>query len=114
MKPLQHTTPSALLTTLSEVMHWRESLLQLHAHLARHLARPEPYARALRFVQGLLSTVERKNGWHLAEQARETTPYGMQRLLWGAVWDVEGVRDEIRAFGLEHLGTSDASIALDE
>ena len=32
-----------------------------------------------------------------AEQAREATPYGMQRLLSQAVWDVDGVRDEMRA-----------------
>src|SRR6266487_202906 len=114
MKHLEHTTSSALLTTLSEVIRWRESLRELHARLAGHFARPEPYARALRFVQGILSTVERKNGWQLAEQARETTPYGMQRLLSQATWDTDGVRDEIRAFVLEHLGTSDAIIALDE
>jgi SRSO17 transposase len=65
-------------------------------------------------VQGLLSAVERKNGWQLAEQARETTPYGMQRLLSQATWDAGDVRDEIRAFVLEHLGTLHAIIALDE
>jgi SRSO17 transposase len=114
MKPSQDNTPSPVLTTLSDVIHWREALRELHARLACHFARPEPYARALRYVQGILSTAERKNGWQLAEQAREATPYGMQRLLSGAVWDADGVRDEIRAFVLQHVGSKHLIAALDE
>lgn len=102
------------MTTLAEVIHGHESLHQLHARLASHFARKEPFERALRFVQGILSSVERKNGWQLAEQAREATPYGMQRLLSEAVWDQDGVRDELRAFALEHLGHRDLIAAIDE
>src|SRR5713226_9998534 len=114
MKPSQHTIPSPLLTTLSDVMRWRSSLLQMHARLACYFARPEPHQRLLRFLQGIVSQVERKNGWQLAEQARETTPYGMQRLLSQAVWDEDGVRDEVRALALQQLGTSQAIVAIDE
>src|SRR5438105_2862602 len=114
MKSPQHNTPLVELTTLSDVVGWRTSLIQLHARLASHFARPEPFQRALRFVQRLLSSAERKNGWHLAEQAREATPYGMQRLLSGAVWDVDGVRDEIRTFALQHLGSRHLIAAIDE
>jgi SRSO17 transposase len=114
MKSSQHNTPLANVTTLSDVIHWRESLQQLHARLAPHFARPEPFRRALRFVEGILSEAPRKNGWQLAEQAREPTPYGMQRLLSQAIWDVEGVRDELRAFALEHLGRRDLIAAIDE
>jgi SRSO17 transposase len=66
------------------------------------------------FLQGLLSATERKNGWQLAEQAREATPYGMQRLLSQAVWDTDGVRDDLRSYALEQLGTQEAIIAIDE
>ncbi len=66
MKSSQDNTLSAELTTLSDVMAWYTSLTQLHAHLAPHFARPEPFQRALRFVQGILSDTPRKNGWHLA------------------------------------------------
>ena len=114
MKPFQHTIPSPLLTTLSDVIRWQSSLVQLHARLACYFARPEPYQRVLRFVQAILSNVERKNGWQVAEQAREATPYGMQRLLSQAIWDEDGVRDEVRTFALEHLGTSQAIVAIDE
>src|SRR6266516_6582696 len=108
MKLAQHNTSPASLTTATDVIRWHCSLMQLHARLAPHFARPEPYARMLRFLQGILSQVERKNGWQLAEHAREATPYGMQRLLSQAVWDVGLVRDELRAYALEHLGTHEA------
>src|SRR6266550_9525256 len=114
MKPSQDTTAPPEVTTLSDVLAWQQSLRLLHAGLASHFARPEPFARALRFVQGILSTVERKNGWQLAEQAREATPYGMQRLLSQAIWDADLVRDDLRAYALEHLGTQDAMLAIDE
>jgi hypothetical protein len=39
---------------------------------------------------GISSDTSRKNGWHLAEHAREARPDGMQRLLAHAVWDTEG------------------------
>lgn len=78
------------------------------------ISRAEPRRRALAFLHGILSQVERKNGWQLAEHAREATPYGMQRLLASAVWDVERVRDELRAYALEQLGTHEAILAIDE
>src|SRR5260370_38044958 len=113
MEPSQDTTPPTGLTTLSEVMAWQQSLPLLHAGLASRFARPEPFARALRFVQGMLGTVERKNSWQLAEQAREATPYGMQRLLSQAVWDTDGVRDDLRTFVLQQLGSSPLTVVVD-
>jgi SRSO17 transposase len=38
----------------------------------------------------------------------------MQRLLSQAVWDTDGVRDDLRAYVLEQLGTGGAIIAIDE
>jgi hypothetical protein len=40
----------------------------------------------------LLSPVERKNGWQLAEVHGETTPYGVQHLWGRAIWDAEALR----------------------
>lgn len=56
----------------------------------------------------------RKNGWQLAEQAGETRPDGMQRLLNHAVWDEDRVRDELRKYVLERLGAEHAIVAIDE
>ena len=38
----------------------------------------------------------------------------MQRLLSQAVWDTDGVRDDLRAYTLEHLGQESAILVIDE
>jgi hypothetical protein len=68
---------------------------------APRFRRAEPRRRALAYLRGLLSPVERKNGWQLAEEAGEATPDGMQRLLAVADWDVDAVRDDLRAHVVE-------------
>jgi SRSO17 transposase len=65
-------------------------------------------------VSGLVAGLERKNGWTLAERAGEKVPDGMQRLLRAADWDVDGVRDDVRDFVVEHLGDHAAVLAGDE
>jgi hypothetical protein len=55
-------------------------------------------------VSGLVAGLERKNGWTLAEQAGENSPDGVQRLLRWADWDIDGVRDDLRGYLIEHLG----------
>jgi len=114
MKYHHHTTPEGAKTTPNQVMQWAQALASLHARIAPRFARPEPRGRVLTYLQGLLSSTERKNGWQLAEHAREATPYGMQRLLASAVWDANLVRDDLRAYVLEHLGTPRAILVLDE
>ena len=43
------------------------------------------------YLRGLLSPVERKNGWQLAEEAGDQTPYATQHLLGRAVWSADEV-----------------------
>ena len=103
MKPPQRTTPAPSGPTLREISRWHEHLRQLHARLRPHFARPEVHQHALCYLQAVLSDVPRKNGWQLAEQARQAHPYGMQRLLSAAVWDQEAVRNEVRRLVSETL-----------
>src|SRR5215216_4747694 len=69
---------------------WADGLVELHERIGGRFERVEPRRRALAYLQGLLSQVERKNSWWLAEQAGEQTPDGMQRLLNGSGWNAEG------------------------
>src|SRR5438128_745029 len=92
MTPPEHTTPAPLGPTLGEISRWHEHLRQLHARLRPHFARPEAHQHALRYLQAVLSDIPRKNGWQIAEQARQARPYGIQRLLSAAVWDPDAVR----------------------
>lgn len=114
MKDDSFSLPQEAQTTITDVVQWSEELARLHARIAPHFARPEPRRRVLAYLQGLLSETPRKNSWQLAEQAGESTPYGMQRLLSSAVWDVARVRDELRAYVLKQLGTHQAIVAIDE
>jgi SRSO17 transposase len=97
MKSPEHTTSVQVDPTLRQISRWHERLRELHARLRPHFARPEAHQHALRYLQAILSDVPRKNGWQIAEQAREAHPYGMQRLLSAAIWDQDAVRDELRA-----------------
>ena len=100
-------------TTITDVVRWSQELDRLHARIAPRFARPEPRRRALAFLHGILSTTSRKHGWQLAEHAREARPDGMQRLLSSAVWDTDGVRDDLRIYALEHLGHQSAIVVID-
>ena len=93
---------------------WRAGLDGLHARIADRFRRPEVRARARRYLAGLLERVERKNGWQLAEQLGERQPRGVQRLLDAARWDADAVRDDLRAYVVEHLGSPEGVLVVDE
>ena len=81
---------------VAEVARWAKGIEGVHECIAGRFRRPEPRRRVLDYLRGLLSPVERKNGWQLAEQAGDATPYGVQHLLSTYVWDADLVRDDLR------------------
>lgn len=99
---------------LAEVEQWVTDLGLLVERIGPHFARPETRQHALTYLQGLLSPIERKNSWQLAEASGNVTPYGVQHLLGRAVWDEDAVRDELRAYVVEHLGDPDGVLVVDE
>jgi SRSO17 transposase len=99
---------------VEEVQAWAAGLWALHARIAGRFARAEPRRRVLSYLRGLLGNVTRKNGWQLAEHAGERTPDGMQRLLATADWDPDLVRDDLRAYVVEHLGDPGGVLVVDE
>jgi SRSO17 transposase len=82
--------------------------------VAGRFSRVEPRWRARAFVLGLLSGLRRKNCWTIAEHAGDATPDRMQHLLAGARWDADAVRDDVRSYVAEHLGSPDAVLVVDE
>jgi SRSO17 transposase len=87
---------------------------QLHERIAGRFARSEPRSRVREYVSGLVTGLERKNGWTLAEWAGEVSPDGMQRLLRRADWDVDGVRDDVRDYIVEQLGDPSGVLIADD
>lgn len=84
------------------------------SRIAGRFSRVEPRRRVRRLVSGLLSDLPRKNCWTLAEHAGDTTPDGMQHLLHRAKWDADAIRDDIRAYVVEHLHDTEAVLVVDE
>jgi len=97
-----------------EPARWQAGLEELLGRVAGRFGRVEPRWRARAFVVGLLADLPRKNCWTLAEHAGHASPDGMQHLLGRAVWDEDGVRDEIRDYLVEHLGDPQAVLVVDE
>jgi SRSO17 transposase len=81
--------------------------------MAGRFARVETRRRARGFL-GLLADLPRKSCWTIAEHAGDTDPHGMQHLLNRAVWDTDGVRDDLRDHVTTHLGDADAVLVVDE
>lgn len=103
------TGPSA-----SDIAGWSADLARLHKRIAPQFERAEARARSLRYLTGLLANIERKNGWQLAEHAKEKTPDGMQRLLARAKWEADAVRDDLRHYVVEHIGDPQGIFVIDE
>ncbi|MEQ4717996.1 transposase [Nonomuraea sp. B19D2] len=107
------------MAALARVEHLSAARLQADldaafALVAGRFRRSEVRQRARACLAGMLSGLERKNGWSLAEFAGEGTPDGMQRLFNAAKWDVDGVRDDIGTYLMEYLGEADGILVGDD
>src|SRR5258707_712231 len=54
---------------------WTTAFNKLSQRIKCYFVRPESNSRALPYVQGLMSSAKRKNGWQVSEEVGETTPY---------------------------------------
>jgi SRSO17 transposase len=99
---------------LETVRTWMLWQTEVERRIGAQFARREVRGRAWAYIRGLLSPVERKNGWQLAEVNGETTPYGVQHLLGRAIWDADALRDALRPYVVEHLGAPQAVLVVDE
>ena len=70
------------MTTSAEVGEWAAGVDDVVARIAGRFGRSEPRRRAAAYLRGLLSPIERKNGWQLAEAAGDRTPDGVQECKW--------------------------------
>lgn len=96
------------------LLGWEQELKALKQRLGNVFGRREVRDTACAFIDGLLSSAERKTGWLLAEQAGFDRPWRMQALLGRSKWDADALRDEIRNYTLETLGDADGVLVVDE
>ncbi len=100
--------------TPPDLKTWSAEFDKFHSRIAGYFGRSEQRQRVKAYLQALLSPVERKNSWQLAESSGEATPDGMQRLLSTALWDADVVRDELRRYVQGGLGDEQAVLVIDE
>lgn len=96
------------------LLEWEEELGRLKARIGPVFSRSEARETAGAFLDGLLSDVERKTGWRMAEQAGQARPYRMQSLLGRGRWSADELRDVVRDYALEALGEADGALIVDE
>jgi SRSO17 transposase len=82
--------------------------------IAPRFARYEPLRHAAKLMLGMVSGLDRKNCWTIAEHRGDTSPDGLQHLLSRAKWDAEAVRDDLRDYVIDAFGDPDAILILDE
>ena len=99
---------------LETVREWTLWLTEVERRIGAQFARREARWHAGAYLRGLLSSVERTNGWQIAAINGETTPYGVQHLLGRAQWDADALRDDVRPSVVEPLGASQAVLVVDE
>lgn len=96
------------------VREWSEELDRVGERIAKHFSRAEPRNRALGYVRTLLSDVERKNGWQVAERLGDPTPYAVQHLLSRSAWEADALREELFRYVQEQLGDREGIFIVDE
>jgi SRSO17 transposase len=94
------------------VAEWSAGFDAFCGRFAARFPRVESRRQMRSYVRGLLSEVERKNGWTLAEAAGNMGPERMQRLLNFYAWDTDGVRDDVRDAVVECLGDEERGVLI--
>src|SRR5438876_6504413 len=114
MERRQELGPSPTDEALETVQTWALWLTEVERRIMPRFPRREARRRVWAYLRGLLSPVERKNGWQIAEVVGDATPYGMQHVLGRAQWDAEEVRKALRTYVVESLGDPYAVLVIDE
>jgi SRSO17 transposase len=97
-----------------ELKRLAEDLGAFHHRFHPYFQRPEPREQSLKYLEGLISSPERRNGWHIAQAVGDPIPDKTQRLLYRSHLDQEGLEKEHRKFCREEFGTRDGIFLVDE
>ena len=72
------------------------------------------FSNAKKYMLGLLSPAERKNGWQVSEAVGESTPYAMQQFLYRGRYSSDDLRNYLRGYVNEKLGDDEGVLIVDE
>lgn len=69
---------------------------------------------AEKYMKGLLSRAERKNGWQMSEILGESTPYKMQQFIYRGRWSADELREVMQEYVKEKFQDASAVLVMDE
>jgi len=93
---------------------WQAEFSAVLDRIAPRFARYEPLRHAGELMAGMVSGLDRKNCWTIAEHRGAATPDGLQHPLARASWDADAVRDDLRDYVVDAFGDRSAVLILDE
>lgn len=91
-----------------------QELIPIQSIMEDCFSRVETKQSAMSYFRGLISPIERKNSWQLAEQAGCEHPYAFQYLLGRATWDVSWLRDCVCRYTVNFMPQEEGVLSLDE
>ncbi len=100
--------------TDQEVSRWIEEVDVTARRIGPRFSRRDLRAHSARYLRGLISRIERKNGWQLAEELGERAPTNLQHFVARSRWSADEVRNDLRQYVIEHLGSKDGILIVDE
>jgi len=93
---------------------WWTQFGALIDRIGPRFSRYEPLRHAAGLMLGMVSGLDRKNCWTIAEHRGDCSPDGLQHLLSRAKWDAEAVRDDLRDYVVDAFGDPGAVLVVDE
>jgi SRSO17 transposase len=93
---------------------WQSEFSAVIDRIAPRFRRYEPLRHAAELMSGMVSGLDRKNCWTIAEHRGAATPDGLQHLLARASWDADAVRDDLRDYVIDAFGDRGAILVVDE
>ena len=96
------------------LIDWQTELDCLKQYLAPVFGRSETRSSAGAFINGLLSSAERKTGWMLSEEAGFERPCRIQSLPGRSSWSADHLRDLVRVYVAQAFGDPDGVLVVDE
>jgi SRSO17 transposase len=99
--------------TRADLDAWESELEGVFARIRPLFYRTESKKHAEQYLRGLLSPIQRKNGWTIAEHVGEPEPTALQRFLNLSPWDADALLVLNREYAMEHLADSGGILVAD-
>jgi SRSO17 transposase len=110
-----NNSPAAVAAAHSvDPARWHKAFGAVLDRIESRFSRYEPLRHAADLMMGMVSGLDRKNCWTIAEHRGDCSPGGLQHLLSRAKWDADAVRDDLRDYVTDAFADPDAVLVVDE